>query len=106
MICQGFLYEKEPRIDLQQFVQSGIITLYTEIEFWLDKTTWLQLNQASPYRLVEIGGQFQLVKLQNTAIAHGGFLTDENVLTQRIDFTQHCVSSYLQKLVDIDGEDL
>ena len=25
---------------------------------------------------------------------------------QRIDYTQHCLSSYLQKLVDIDGESL
>ena len=25
---------------------------------------------------------------------------------QRIDFTQHCLNSYLQKLVDIDGKSL
>lgn len=35
--------------------------------------------------------------------ALGGFLTGENELTQRIDFTQHCVSAYLQKRVDMDG---
>lgn len=76
--------------------------LRTEMNFWLAKSAGLQLRQSSPYRVVTVAGSLQLGKLPNPTQAHGGFLTGEETLTQRIDFTQHCISSYLQKLVDID----
>ncbi|MCA9360867.1 hypothetical protein KC730_03185, partial [Candidatus Kaiserbacteria bacterium] len=78
--------------------------LSSEINFWQNKTTYLQLNKNSPYRLMNLDGQLQLLKQTNPNLSHGGFLSAENIPLQRIDFTQHCVSSYLQKLVDINGE--
>ncbi|MCA9361922.1 hypothetical protein KC906_00965 [Candidatus Kaiserbacteria bacterium] len=83
-----------------------LMRLSDEIDFWLRKSNWLQLDAASPYRVVWQDGQLQLLWQVEPTIAHGGFLTDEGVLTQRIDFTQHCVSAYLQKLVDVDREEL
>ena len=80
--------------------------LDNEIEFWLARTSYLQISEGNPYRLMIEGGQAQLKKVPNLPIAQGGFLTASFVSTQRIDFTQHCVSAYLQKLVDIDGEEL
>lgn len=80
--------------------------LLSEINFWQQKTTRLQLEQDNPYRLVIIDSVPQLLKAPRPKLGHGGFLTGESELTQRIDFTQHCVSSYLQKLVDVDGQSL
>lgn len=77
-----------------------------EINFWLRKTLQLQLHADRPYRVVEQDGTLTLLKLPNPAIADGGFLTSQEVLAQRIDFTQHCASAYLQKLIDIDRETL
>ncbi|MCA9363026.1 hypothetical protein KC851_01780 [Candidatus Kaiserbacteria bacterium] len=80
--------------------------LKNEINYWQSKTTALQLKENRPYRLVLDETGPVLLKVANPYLSHGGFLTSEEVLTQRIDFTQHCVSSYLQKLVDIDGVEL
>lgn len=80
--------------------------LNDEIEFWLARTSYLQISEDNPYLLMIEGGQPQLKKVPNLSIAQGGFLTASAVSTQRIDFTQHCVSAYLQKLVDIDGKKL
>ena len=80
--------------------------LDNEIKFWLARTSYLQISEGNPYRLMIEGGIPQLKKVPNLPIAQGGFLTASAVNTQRIDFTQHCVSAYLQKLVDIDGEKL
>ena len=80
--------------------------LNTEIEFWLAKTSYLQIREENPYRLVIKDGQPQLKKVLNPDIADGGFLTAPEEPTQRVDFTQHCVSAYVQKLIDIDGGQL
>ena len=80
--------------------------LYDELEFWLGKTTLLQLSHDNPYRLVGTGGELELVTQTEPEVAHGGFLTGETELVQRIDFTQHCVSAYIQKFEDIDGNSL
>jgi hypothetical protein len=85
---------------------SYLARLNTEIEFWLARTSYLQIDLQNPYRLMIENGKPQLKKVPNLAIAGGGFLTASDVPTQRIDFTQHCASAYLQKLVDIDGEQL
>ena len=75
-----------------------------EIDFWLNKSSKLQIKENDIYRAVYENGKRVFVKLENKEQAIGGFLTGKNELTQRIDFTQHCVSSYLQKLVDIEGK--
>lgn len=74
-----------------------------EIDYWLAESSELQIQKNHPYRLNRSESSLRLEKIVDEDIAHGGFLTSEDVLTQRIDFTQHCVSAYLQKLVDIDG---
>ena len=72
------------------------------IDFWLAKAAQLQLHRDNPYRLVKQDGVLELLVAENSTLAHGGFLTTETELKQRIDFTQHCISAYLQKQVDID----
>ncbi len=86
--------------------EAELTRLHQEITFWLNKTAGLQLRAPQPYRVVTVNGNLQFLQLKNPEIADGGFLTGETELTQRIDFTQHCASAYLQKLIDIDGEEL
>jgi hypothetical protein len=64
-----------------------------EIDFWLNKSKELQITDDDVYRFGENG----VIKINNLQKAQGGFLTGRNELTQRIDFTQHCISSYLQR---------
>lgn len=73
-----------------------------EINFWLHRSKSLQVKDNDKYRIVD--GKFG--EILNTTRAYGGFLTGRNNLTQRIDYTQHCVSSYIQKLVDIDNKSI
>ena len=80
--------------------------LKKEIEFGLARSTYLQVDSINPYRLTLTKGKVQLQKIPNLKIAEGGFLTATDETTERIDFTQHCVSSYLQKLTAIDGKKL
>ena len=89
---------------------AGTSTLLTgledEIEYWLGKTVGLQLTSTNRYRVAMAEGQLRMLNLSVPVVAHGGFLTGQNELTQRIDFTQHCASAYLQKLTAIEGERL
>ena len=77
--------------------------LTTELQFWLHKTTRLQIGDSDIYRVLKDDKGLSMQKMPNLALAKGGFLTGEDELTQRIDFTQHCANTYLQQLVDIDG---
>jgi len=81
-------------------------SLRHEINYWHQKNLLLQVSAENPYRLITEGGKFVLAKNKNVEQSAGGFLTADDEPTQRIDFTQHCVSSYLQTLVDIDGQSL
>jgi hypothetical protein len=63
----------------------------------------LQITQKDPYRIFQDEEGLSLMKLVDPKIATGGFLTSDSVLTERIDYTNHCVNTYLQTLVDIDG---
>lgn len=85
--------------------QSGtdLKVLNSEIQFGLARTAYLQVDQTNPYRLAISGENVALLKIPNLTVAKGGFLTATDELTERIDFTQHCVSSYLQALTAIDG---
>lgn len=75
-----------------------------EVDMMLEKTAKLQIRPVNLYRYVAGGIQ----KLKNETQAMGGFLTGslDDGLSQRIDFTQHCLSAYAQTLVDIRGESL
>lgn len=72
-----------------------------EINFWLTKSKELQIEKGDKIRISFNGGSLKTLNLKRPSKAVGGFLTDEHEPYQRIDFTQHCLSSYLQKLVDI-----
>lgn len=77
-----------------------------EINFWLAKSKQLQIKSSDFLRLAFNNNFLRKIRLENKEKAIGGFLTASTEPVQRIDFTQHCLNSYLQKLVDIDGEEL
>lgn len=67
----------------------------------------LQIGTDDTYRVVgAASGGLSLGMLAEPKLAAGGFLTANSNATQRIDFTQHCVSTYAQTLVEIDGQSL
>ncbi|OGZ41599.1 MAG: hypothetical protein A3C80_00135 [Candidatus Ryanbacteria bacterium RIFCSPHIGHO2_02_FULL_45_43] len=76
-----------------------------EINFWLSQSSNLQVKEHDTLD-IHAGGERTVLKIKNPERAVGGFLTGLGNPLQRIDFTQHCLSSYLQKLVDIDKEAL
>lgn len=80
--------------------------LRQEIDFWNAKNLALQIGKEDAYRLVNEKGKFEFKEVKNMEQTKGGFLTADDELTQRIDFTQHCVSTHLQTLVDVDGKSL
>ena len=69
-------------------------------------TVIITIKEKDVFRIIKDDERVYFGEITETQRAFGGFLTDETNLTQRIDFTQHCLNSYLQKLVDIDGETL
>ncbi len=75
-----------------------------EINFWLLQSKKLQIKSSDIFRIRLNFEMPQKLTIKNADKAEGGFLTDLNEPVQRIDFTQHCLSSYLQKLIDIDGK--
>ncbi len=73
-----------------------------EIDFWLAKSALLQVSSVNLVQSDLLGKEgFKKTPQPDRAI--GGFLTGHYDPAQRIDFTQHCVSSYIQTLADIDG---
>ena len=80
--------------------------LRTEIDFWNTKNTGLQIGTDETLRAVLVDGQLVFKEIPNLAQSSGGFLTSDAVPTQRIDFTQHCINTYLQTLADIDKQEL
>lgn len=77
-----------------------------EINFWLLQSKKLQIKSSDIFRIRLNFEIPQKLTIKNADKANGGFLTDLNEPVQRIDFTQHCLSSYLQKLINIDGGSL
>jgi hypothetical protein len=88
--------------DLNEYAKNYYLE---EINYWLSRSQKLQVDNSGYVDLV-FGGNETRMKVLDTEKAKGGFLTALNDPVQRIDYTQHCLSSYLQKLVDIDGEEL
>lgn len=67
----------------------------------------LQLTEQDSVRVLNDAGKIEFKTLtQPTKPAIGGFLTGDTALTQRIDFTQHCITAYVQTLVDLRGQAL
>ncbi|MBI4086726.1 hypothetical protein HY416_01955 [Candidatus Kaiserbacteria bacterium] len=66
-----------------------------EIEFWLAKERALQVAGRDRYRVMFDGRTASFAMIADPERAYGGFLTGEEEFTQRIDFTQHCLNSYL-----------
>ena len=83
-----------------------LLLLRKELDFWNAKNSSFQIGLTDTYRLVagELG--VEIKKAENMQLAKGGFLTAYDEPTQRIDYTQHCVSTYLQTLVDVAGESI
>ncbi len=66
----------------------------------------LQLTAEDSVRLIIENNVPRLGTLSNPEQAQGGFLTGDSEPTQRIDFTQHCITGYLHTLVDIENKSL
>jgi hypothetical protein len=77
-----------------------------EIDFWLAKSKELQVDKGDFLRISYNYNFLTKQTIDDEEKAIGGFLTATTEQVQRIDFTQHCLNSYLQKLVDIDGKSL
>lgn len=81
--------------------------LHTILDVWNTFHTSLQLTGENRYRVVTNSQDIlSLGYLAAPQQARGGFLTARDTPTQRIDFTQHCISSYAQTLVEVDGGSL
>ena len=115
----GFQRRKDSTHNMCAYVE-GVVSAYSvlephateaekekyldEISYWLGKSAKLQLTEKDTNRLMYSDRKAYFLTLSSTGRAIGGFLTGEREFTQRIDFTQHCLSSFVQKKVDIDGE--
>ena len=76
--------------------------LKSKIDFWNKKNSHFQIGPDDEYRVIIDKRGAQLKHLEDSERANGGFLTGERTPTERIDFTQHCVSTFVQTLVDIE----
>lgn len=66
----------------------------------------LQLTDTDTMRIIQTPDGLALKTLETPGLALGGFLVSDAEPSQRIDFTQHCLASYIQTLVDLDGNEL
>lgn len=78
--------------------------LRDELGFWNTKSSFLQLLPGDEYRVLIDNNGLHFGNLSAPEQALGGFLTSEHELTQRIDYTQHCLGTYVRTLFDVDGE--
>lgn len=77
-----------------------------EINFWLNQSKNLQIKKGDKMSVQINKNKKQRLGLKKASRAIGGFLSGLNEPVLRIDFSQHCLSSYLQKYVDIDKQSL
>lgn len=77
-----------------------------EINFWLNQSRNLQIKKNDTMISQLNKSKTQKLRLKKPDRAIGGFLTSLREPVLRIDFTQHCVSSFMQKYEDIDKNDL
>lgn len=62
----------------------------------------LQIGESDGIRLIMKEKIPTLVSLTDFSHARGGFLTGDSEPSLRIDFTQHCITGYVQTLVDVE----
>jgi hypothetical protein len=72
--------------------------LKTELDVRNLRHYTLQLRKGDHYRITTETGVTNMSELANETYALGGFLTSDREPTERIDFTQHCITSYMQTL--------
>ncbi|MBI2634282.1 hypothetical protein HYW82_01255 [Candidatus Peregrinibacteria bacterium] len=72
--------------------------LMEEIDFWLSKSADLQMKSGDLLWTKMKNRSPKVLKLKNESMAIGGFLTGLDEQAQRIDFTQHCISAFLQRM--------
>lgn len=77
-----------------------------EINYWLTQSKNLQIKRSDKMSVQINENKKQRLGLKKASRAIGGFLSGLNEPVLRIDFTQHCLSSNLQKYVDIDKQSL
>ena len=53
------------------------------------------MGSGDQYRVLSFGTPPVFGAIKAPAKAYGGFLTGASELTERIDFTQHCLDAYL-----------
>ncbi len=75
-----------------------------ESEYGLRKNRALQVTEADATRAFIGSDGLSILSYNRPVRAVGGFLTGEDVPTQRIDYTQHCINAYLQMLGDVRGK--
>lgn len=88
----------EPRLsalEKQKFLE--------EINFWLGKSQNLQATEVIRLQYSQ-DQELYTVLVKDAKKAQGGFLNGFNEPAQRIDYTQHCLSSFLQALIDVSQE--
>lgn len=78
------------------------VSYLEEINFWLNQSKNLQIKRGDRITTTFNETKAQKLGLKKPSRAIGGFLSGLNETVLRIDFTQHCLSSFLQKYVDID----
>lgn len=76
--------------------------LREEIDFWLAHSAKLQVAEGDTLSVAFGDEPASTLVLKDLSKAVGGFLTGANEPAQRIDFTQHCLNSFVQKKIDID----
>lgn len=75
--------------------ESGKQSLQREIDFWLARMARLQIDETDRVRIITDEEGVRFGEITDMSLAFGGFLTGEDELKQRIDFTQHCLNAYL-----------
>ena len=77
------------------------IRLESELHFWNRHNAQLQIKSGDRYRIIQNENDISLMSILDPQRAQGGYLTAHNEPVQRIDYTQHCVSTYLQTLSEM-----
>jgi hypothetical protein len=80
--------------------------LKEELSWWNAHNFELQIDETDTYKIMPDGNKLTLKSLRESELAQGGFLTAWSEPKQRIDFTQHCISAYLQTLLDVEGGEI
>lgn len=102
---EGLAYAASMQGPLKEAEGGPTVKMIDTLNSMLAHTTLLQVGKNYLYRYIadEKGGR--LVRLKDERQAEGGFMTGSqpSEWTERIDFTQHCISAYAATLVDVRG---